>query len=77
MNEVDEIKTIKERIEVIEEILAEAAGGNLTARIPVDVENPDLLTALETGINLLVSDLETEIQEKIKLSGELETLRKG
>lgn len=77
MSEKGDIKNLEARIARIEEILTDVAGGNLLARIPVDVRNPDRLTALETGINLILSDLEEETCKKLMLAEKLTTLRKG
>jgi hypothetical protein len=71
-----EIVDIERRMSVIEAILAEVAGGNLIARIPIDNKKVDQLTALETGINLILSDLEDEVFQKMKLAEELAALKK-
>ncbi|MBD3284769.1 hypothetical protein GF359_00370 [candidate division WOR-3 bacterium] len=75
MNGVDDIKDFTKRIEGIEEALAEAAGGNLFARIKTDPSKPDPLTAIEAGINLILSDLEGETAERLRLAEELQRLR--
>jgi|GEM_PF-2714181 len=76
MNGTDNIRDFTSRIEGIEEVLAEAAGGNLLARIKIDMNNPDRLTAIETGINLILSDLEDETAERLNLVEELDKTRK-
>ena len=76
MNGTDEISNLSNRIEKIEEALAEAAGGNLLSRIRVDLHKPDPLTAIETGINLILSDLENETAERLKLAEELQSMKK-
>ena len=76
MNGADEISNLSNRIENIEEALAEVAGGNLLARIKIDLHKPDPLTAIETGINLILSDLENETAERLRLAEELQGMKK-
>lgn len=66
-----------ERLAKVEEVLAKAASGDHFSRIRVDASNPDEFTAIETGINLILSDLKEEASFSIQLAEELERLRKG
>ncbi|MBN2381006.1 STAS domain-containing protein [candidate division WOR-3 bacterium] len=65
------IKNFNKRIEAIEEILAAAAGGDFAAQIDIDMDAADLLTSVETGINLLIADLGEEVQESRKRADDL------
>jgi len=65
------IKNFNKRIEEIEEILAAAAGGDFAAQISIDMDAADLLTSVETGINLLISDLGEEVQQSRKRADDL------
>jgi rsbT co-antagonist protein RsbR len=55
------IKNLERRVEMIEEVLASAAGGDFAAEIPIAMEEADELTSVETGINLLIADLGEEV----------------
>lgn len=57
------LKNLERRIEVIEEVLAAAAGGDFDAQIEIEMESADVLTSVETGINLLISDLGEEVRQ--------------
>lgn len=63
-----EIAELKRRLDRIEETLAEVASGNLLSRIPIDKDKADRLTAIEIGINLIVSDLEAETSHRLMLA---------
>lgn len=67
MQKVRHIRDIERRLEVIEETLADAASGNLLARIPLDPQYSDGLTPIEIGINLILSDLEQETSDRLTL----------
>lgn len=64
------IKNLDKRIETIEKVIAVAAGGDFAAEIPV--EEVDVLTSVETGINLLISDLGDEVRQSQKRADELQ-----
>ena len=66
------IKKLESRIEAIEEVLAAAAGGDFEAEIPIAMEEADVLTSVETGINLLISDLGDEVIQSQKRADELQ-----
>ncbi|MBD3285315.1 STAS domain-containing protein, partial [candidate division WOR-3 bacterium] len=66
------IKNMESRIEAIEEVLAAAAGGDFEAEIPIAMEEADVLTSVETGINLLISDLGDEVLQSQKRADELQ-----
>ena len=66
------IKKLEKRIEAIEEVLAAAAGGDFDAEIPIAMEAADVLTSVETGINLLISDLGEEVRQSQKRADELQ-----
>jgi rsbT co-antagonist protein RsbR len=68
----ESIKGLEKRIETIEEILAAAAGGDFDAEIPIEMEEADVLTSVETGINLLISDLGEEVRQSQKRADELQ-----
>lgn len=67
-----DIKNLEKRIDAIEEILAAAAGGDFEAQIPIDTESADLITSVETGINLLISDLGEEVRNSQRRADELQ-----
>jgi len=71
-----EIKNLAERLARLEEVLAAAAAGNFTSQIDLDIEAADDLTSVETGINLLISDLADEVKKTEELTAELERERK-
>lgn len=66
------IKNLEKRVENIEEIIAAAAGGDFSAEIPIDMETVDVLTSVETGINLLISDLGDEVIQSQKRADDLQ-----
>jgi len=66
------IKNIETRIEKMEEILAAAAGGNLDAQLVIDMEDADVFTSVETGINLLITDLGDAFIQSEKRADELQ-----
>lgn len=76
MNEISNIKDLAKRIERIEETLAEVAGGDLNARIDIDLDAPDELVSVESGINLLISDLRDEVLQRQMLAEELAEIKK-
>jgi len=71
-----EIKNLAERLARLEEVLAAAAAGNFTSQIDLDIEAADDLTSVETGINLLISDLADEVKKTEKRTAEHERKRK-
>lgn len=66
------IRNFEKRIEAIEEVLATAAGGDFMSEISIDMEEPDVLTSVETGINLLISDLGEEVRQSQNRAQELQ-----
>jgi len=68
------IADLEIRIEKIEEILSQAACGDFGVQIETDtdMEKADALSAVETGINLLISDMGEEVRESTKKADELE-----
>ncbi len=66
------VKNIEKRIEVIEEVLAAAAGGDFDAQIDIDMEEADVFTSVETGINLLISDLGDEVRKSQARANDLQ-----
>jgi rsbT co-antagonist protein RsbR len=69
---VKEIKHMEQRIEAIEETLAAAAGGDFSAQIDINMDAADILTSVETGINLLITDLGDEVQQSQKRAEDLQ-----
>ncbi len=67
-----DINNLDKRIEAIEEILAAAAGGDFSAEIPIVMEEADVLTSVETGINILISDLGDEVVQSNKRADQLQ-----
>lgn len=67
-----QIADLEERIERIETILSIAAGGNFDTNLDIDTKSPDLLTSVEMGINLLISDLGEEFRKSKARAEELE-----
>ncbi|MBN2379329.1 hypothetical protein JXM67_05950 [candidate division WOR-3 bacterium] len=76
MNQVKSIKNLGRRLEMMERVISDAAGGNLYARIPLDRTNFDRLTVVEIGINLIISDLETETSSMLNMAEQLMELSK-
>jgi len=70
------IRNLIVRIEIIEEIIAEAAAGNLWSRIPVEIKLDDRLRNVESGINNVLAKLEDVADQRLKLSEELTRLKK-
>jgi rsbT co-antagonist protein RsbR len=68
------ISDLESRIARMEEILSVAACGDFSVQIEIDtdMEKADALTAIETGINLLISDMGEEVRESTKKAEELE-----
>ncbi len=66
------LKNLEKRIETIEEVLATAAGGDFSAEIPIDMDEADVLTSVETGINLLISDLGEEVRQSQTRANDLQ-----
>lgn len=68
------IRDLDTRITRMEETLSLAACGDFEALIDVDaeLENTDALTAVETGINVLIADMGSEVTESRKRAEELE-----
>jgi len=66
------ISKMEQRIEAIEETLAAAAGGDFSAQIDINMEDADLLTSVETGINLLITDLGDEVRQSQKRAEDLQ-----
>ncbi len=68
------IGDLESRIEKIEDVLSQAACGDFGVQIETDtdMEKADALTAIETGINLLISDMGEEVRESTKKAEELE-----
>jgi hypothetical protein len=60
----DEIINLDQRIERLEDVLADAAIGEFR-EIPVEQE--DVLASVEMGLNLLLTDLKDEIEKTNKL----------
>lgn len=60
------------RLSVLEDALTLAAGGEFDVDIEVDEDNPDVLTAVETGVKVLISDMGEEVQESKRKAEELE-----
>ncbi|MBN2381022.1 hypothetical protein JXM67_14585 [candidate division WOR-3 bacterium] len=76
MNGSDDIRDLSKRLEDIEDILAQIAGGDLFARLKIDMDKADRLTAIETGLNLILSDLENETEQRLSLAEELSKIKK-
>jgi rsbT co-antagonist protein RsbR len=68
------IRDLESRIERMEESLSLAACGDFDVKIDVDAEldEVDALTAVETGINVLIADMGSEVQESRERAAELE-----
>ena len=72
----EKIIDLAKRLDRIEEIIAAAAAGEFNVEIDVDIEAGDNLTSVETGINLLLSDLADEVKMKKQITAELERAKK-
>ena len=59
----------KQRINIIEDVLASVASGDMDARIESDYE--DDFTGIEAAINLLIDDLTDELNHREKIQQEL------
>lgn len=68
----DNVKDLEVRIEGIEEVLASAAGGDFEAEISIAMDDADVLTSVETGINLLISDLGEEVRQSQRRADDLQ-----
>lgn len=66
------IADLESRIERMEDILSQAACGDFGVQIETETEKADALSAVETGINLLISDMGEEVRESTKKAEELE-----
>lgn len=66
------IADLESRIERMEEILSQAACGDFSVQIETDMDKADAFTAVEIGINLLISDMGEEVRESTKKAEELE-----
>jgi len=66
---------LEKRLSQIEDVLASAGGGDLDAQISIDLDNADALTSVETGINLIIADLRSEVAERKKLAEELKKIK--
>jgi len=69
------VDNLKNRLEKLEQVLADAAGGFLWARVPVNAQNVDYLTSIEVGVNIILSDLEEATADRLELMEQLEKLR--
>ncbi|MBD3286649.1 STAS domain-containing protein [candidate division WOR-3 bacterium] len=67
-----EIQNLEKRVEAIEEVLAAAASGDFKSQVKIDTKSPDLLTSIETGVNLLISDLGEEMKKSQLRASELQ-----
>ncbi len=72
MNKSKEIKNLEDRIERMEEVIAEAAYGDFDTQIEIDPEAIDALAAVETGINLLIADMGEEVNQSRQKAHDLE-----
>lgn len=72
MNNTKKIPNLEARVERIEEVLAAAASGDYEAQLFIDKGTPDIITSVETGINLLISDLGDEVLQSKKRANELQ-----
>lgn len=72
MDKDTKIPDLITRIENLEEVLSAAACGDFDAQVDINIDNADPLTAVETGINLLVSDMGDEVSESKRRADELE-----
>lgn len=72
MNKSKEIKNLEDRIERMEEVIAEAAYGDFDTQIEIDPEAIDALAAVETGINLLIADMGEEVNQSQQKAHDLE-----
>ena len=73
MAKLKPIRDLESRIEEMEETLSTAACGDFDAQIDTgDLEAADALTAVETGINLLIQDMGDEVRASTKKAEELE-----
>ena len=68
------IKDLDERIAKLEEVLAQAACGNLDVEFEFDQElnHADLLTGVESGIKVLIVDMGSQVDEGKKRNVELQ-----
>lgn len=60
------------RLNRLEDALTLAASGDYDVDIEIDEKNIDALTAIETGVKVLITDLGTEVIESRKRAEELE-----
>jgi rsbT co-antagonist protein RsbR len=68
------IRDLDARLATMEEVLSQAACGNLDVAFNFDegLENIDALTAVETGIKVLMADMGSAVAESRKRADELE-----
>jgi rsbT co-antagonist protein RsbR len=72
MPSIDTIPNLEARIDEIENAMAAAAAGDYSAQVLTDLDDPDPFTSIETGINVLISDLGDEVMRSQKRAEELE-----
>jgi len=70
MSEI-KIKDLEKRLEAIEDVLSEAATGDLTNEL--EVNEDDHLSSVEYGINLMLGDIRDLIEEDRKKAAEIQT----
>lgn len=63
---------LEARIEKMEEVLSAAACGELNVQLDINLDNNDIFTGLETGVNLLISDMGEEVSKSRRRADELE-----
>ncbi len=68
------IRDLDARLAKMEEVLSQAACGNLDVEFEFDeeIENADALTSVETGINVLITDMGSQVEEAKRRNEELE-----
>lgn len=68
----EKLKDYEARLKKIEEALTYAASGDFEVKVSIDTEKDDTLTAVETGMNYLIVDLGSQVNESRKRAQELE-----
>ena len=67
------VNNLEHRIAAIESVLSDASAGNLDARLEIgDMDDPDLLSSIEYGINLMLEDIKEARDQENKTKQALE-----
>ena len=72
MKKNNRTENLEGRIERMEEVISAAACGDFDVQLEPDTGNPDVLTGIETGINVLIADMGDEVLQSKQKAKELE-----